>query len=625
MSTEDTGPALYAIGALASLSPVQKALPEAARAALAKLQAGSPEEVQASQAKPTEADRQAMGMAHELVPPWDLEGLARLSRSSSALRPCIGAYAVMGPGFGWQLKPVIDVASPGAEDRVKAAMIGDRLLRSAGPGGVPFEEPTPEDVAAFTLAIEREMAIEEPRLKRFLDHCAIDRGLTQLRKERTHEQESTGNAYWEVLRRRNGPNGSLDGTPAYYRPVPSTTVRLRRIDDEPTMWKWRERVSLLRFEEVEIPWRFRSFVQRVHGMDTTYFREHGDLRPRGARTGRVYATMAELEASGEPLATELVHWRIFDPDTPYGVPRWISSEFSVGGIQEAERLNYYYFDGRAIPPGILAVSGGKLKEGAAQTIEKVLTERAAGRAAFYSMLVLEATATGDASAARCRIEWIPLTDGSEKDGRFLEYQRQEGIKVQTQFRLPDLLTGRSQEANKAQAEAALRFTEQQVFQPLREDEDEWWNRRVLPDLGIKWWTFRTNSAVASDPAQQMDLIVKAAKDARGLVGAEVRELIGEVFNRKFPPIDEPWTKLPFELALQGIQPIEGAPSETAEATPVSAGQAGNILQRAAQVATQLRGLAAADFGEEMEKARREAAEPIVLSEEDWKQLVERQG
>ncbi len=622
MATEDTGPALYAIGALASLSPVQKALPEEVRAAQAKLRAGAPDDVQASQAKPTEADRQAMGMAQELVPPWDLEGLARLARSSSALRPCISAYSIMGPGFGWQLKPVIDVTSPGASDRVKTAMVGDRLLAASEPGGPPFVPPTDEEVAAQKNSIEREMATEEPRLKRFLDHCAIDRGLTQLRKERTQEQESIGCAYWEVLRRRNGPNGSLDGTPAYFRPVPSTTVRLRRIDDEAVLWKRQERVSLLRFEEVEIPWRFRSFVQRVHGMDTTYFREHGDLRPRGARTGRVYATMAELEASGEPLATEIVHWRIFDPDTPYGVPRWISAEFSVGGIQEAERLNYYYFDGRAIPPGILAVSGGKLKEGAAQTIEKVLTERAAGRAAFYSMLVLEATATGDASAARCRIEWIPLTDGSEKDGRFLEYQRQEGIKVQTQFRLPDLLTGRSQEANKAQAEAALRFTEQQVFQPLREDEDEWWNRRILPDLGIKWWTFRTNSAVASDPAQQMDLIVKAAKEARGLVGGEVRELLGEVFNRKFPPIDENWTKLPFDLALQGIQPIE---SETADATPVSAGQAGNLLQRAAQVAAQLRGLADADFGEEMNKARRAAAEPIVLSEEEWKQLVERQG
>jgi capsid portal protein len=135
------------------------------------------------------------------------------------------------------------------------------------------------------------------------------------------------------------------------------------------MWKRRERISLLRFEDVEIPWRFRSYVQRV-GMETTYFREYGDKRPRGARTGRVYASMEELNAAGEVLATEIVHWKVFDPDTPYGVPRWISAEFSVGGIQEAERVNYYYFDGRAIPPGILAVSGGKLKDGAAQTIEK---------------------------------------------------------------------------------------------------------------------------------------------------------------------------------------------------------------------------------------------------------------
>lgn len=615
----EESPALYAIGALAALSPVLKALPEEARALLAKVQETQPAAVQASQVRPSEADRQAAGTALELAPPYEIEGLARLARSSSALRPCIAAYTTMIAGFGHQLKPVLDVTSSGATDRVRKAMVVDRLLQ--GNATIPSDG----EVEEMRLAIECEMAVEEARLTRFLDCCGIDRDLTQLRKERTHEVESTGQAYWEVMRRR-------DGTAAYFRPVPSSTVRLRQISPEWHLWKRRERVSLLRFEEVEIPWRFRSYVQRVHGMDTTFFREFGDPRPRCARTGRLFPRaegqtieqqIEELRAQKETLANEIIHWRNFDPDSPYGVARWISSEFSVGGIQEAEKLNYFYFDGRAIPPGILAVSGGKLKEGAAQTIEKILTDRAAGRAAFYSMIVMEATATGDAAAARCRIEWIPLTDGSEGDGRFLEYQRAEAVKVQTQFRLPDLLTGRSMEANRAQADAALRFTEQQVFQPLREDEDGFWNRRIFEDLGIKWWTFRTNSAVASDPQQQMDLIVKASKDVRGITPAESRELMEEVFNRKFNPIDAPWTRQPIDLSLAGNVVAEGAPSQGPAATPVTPEQAGSLLQRAAQVAQQLRASSDQGFGEEAQKARRREAQSIVLSEEDWDELMER--
>lgn len=618
-------PGLYLIGGANALAPVQKALPEAARAALLRAPQATTNnvpDVQASQAKPTEADRQAAGTALELTPPWELEGLARLARSSSALRPCIAAYSVMGPGFGWQLKPVIDVTSPGAADRVRKAMIADRRLRSIEPSGAPYVEPTTEEVEELRTRIECEMAVEEARLGRFLQCCGMDRGLTQLRKERTQEVESTGNAYWEVLRWRDGPNGELDGRVAYFKRVPSTTVRLRQIDREPVMWRRRERVTLLRFEEVEVPWRFRAFVQRVHGMDTAYFREYGDVRPRGARTGRVFASMDELRASGEPLATELVHWSVFDPDTPYGVPRWISAEYSVGGIQEAERVNYYYFDGRAIPPGILAVSGGRLKEGAAQAIEKILTERAAGRAAHYSMLVMEATASGT-EGARCRIEWIPLTDGSENDGRFLEYQRSESVKVQTQFRLPDLLTGRSQEANRAQADAALRFTEQQVFQPLREDEDEWWNRRVLADLGIRWWTFRTNSAIASDPEQQMRLITMAVKEAGTMTPGEGREATGEVFNKKLDPIDAPWTKQPLALTLAGIPPVVSPADE--EATPAGAPSPApgpGLANQLRAVRDQLRSDASsASLGDSL-KARRDDAEVITLTRETWRALIE---
>lgn len=601
----DAEPELYAFRGGPSLSPTEKAV---APRAVATSDAGAA--VQPAQAKPGEADYQP-GLALEIPPPYDPVGLANLARTSSALRPCIAAISTMKAGFGYQLKPVFDVTGPGADDRIRKALLVERLLRG------DQAPPTDEDVAATKVRIEAEMAVEEVKLERFLRHCAVDRSLTQLRKERDHEEEAEGNAHWEVLRRQDGPDGALNGSLAYFRPVPASTVRLRQIDPGVVMWKRRERVTPLSFDEVEIPWRFRSYVQRVAGTNTTYFREYGDPRPRGARTGTVYASMDALRASGEALANELIHWRVFDPDTPYGVPRWISAEFSVGGIKEAEAVNYYYFDGRAIPPGILAVSGGKLKEGAGALVEKTLTDRAAGRAAFYSMMIMEAESKGSDNAGRCRIEWIPLTDGSESDGRFLNYQRAEGIKVQMQFRLPDIIVGRSQEVNKAQAEAAVGFTEQMVIQPLREDEDGFWNTRILEDLGIKWWEFHTNSAVATDPEQQMRLITMAVKDAGTMTPGEGREATGEVFNKKLDPIDAPWTKQPLALTLAGIPLVEPAPGE-ARATPVTQGVAGQLRELAAH----LREGAASGASVDATKARRREAEVVTVDEALWRSLVE---
>lgn len=602
-------------GGVLSLSPVVKA---------AAPPAADPEQVQAPQGKPSEADRQAAGTALELAPPYDLAGLGQLARSSSALRPCIAAYATLKSGFGYQLKPVLDLEGAGANDRLREAIVADNLIREtlAERGGQAYEEQPSDDAAVALLraTIERQMAIEKVRLERFLRYCAIDRPLTQLRKETTQEQEAEGMAYWEVLRRNNGDNGVLDGEPAYFKPLQASTMRLRQIDSDIVQWKRRERVSLLSWDDVEIPWRFRGYVQRVHGMDTTYFREYGDPRPRGARTGRVYESMEALRAANEPLASEIIHWRVFDPDTPYGVPRWISAEYSVGGIQEAERVNYYYFDGRAIPPGILAVSGGKLRTGAAEKVETILRERAAGRAAFYSMLVMEAEGAS-AEGARCRIEWIPLTDGSERDGRFLDYQRLEAVKVQQQFRLPDIITGRSQEVNRAQIDGALRFAEQLVIQPLREDEDGFWNHRILGDgLGIKWWEFKTNSAVASDPVQLMALIAQAV--TAGMVPSEARGFMGDVFNKKLDPLDAPWTKQPLPLTLAGILPVEAAPAAVGapSATPLTpaAGLAGQ-LQKARDA---LRGDAHAGANADAQKVRRDAAQTFTVDIETWKTLVE---
>jgi hypothetical protein len=90
------------------------------------------------------------------------------------------------------------------------------------------------------------------------------------------------------------------------------------------------------------------------------------------------------------------------------------------------------------------------------------------------------------------------------------------------------------------------------------------NRKVLADMGIRFWRLRSNSPVTRDPAAMAD-IVRGLVNANILTPEEGRQLAGDVFNREFKKINAPWVKQPVSLTLAGIQPV--AEPESALAGP----------------------------------------------------------
>jgi len=76
----------------------------------------------------------------------------------------------------------------------------------------------------------------------------------------------------------------------------------------------------------------------------------------------------------------------------------------------------------------------------------------------------------------------------------------------------------------------------QVFQPEREEFDFIVNRKLLADMGIRFWRFRSNSPVTRDPAAMAD-IVKGLVNANILTPEEGRMLASDVFNREFKRIN----------------------------------------------------------------------------------------
>ncbi len=122
--------------------------------------------------------------------------------------------------------------------------------------------------------------------------------------------------------------------------------------------------------------------------------------------------------------------------------------------------------------------------------------------------------------------------------------------------------------------AALHFAEEQIFQPERQEFDFLINRKILADMGIRFWRFCSNAPVTRDP-QIMAETVKNLVTANVLTPEEGRRLAGDVFNIEFRAIRAPWVKQPIPLTLAGF-PVESdkqtemlhssVPSQTAAPT-----------------------------------------------------------
>lgn len=480
-----------------------------------------------------------------LQPPYDLLGLLRIYEKSSALRPCVEAYKTNIDGFGYHLEPVIDLDASNSEE-----LLSD-IMADAKEAAGSYEPVTPSEVAALREIIKRAMRREKGELDRFFSYCCAETSFVELRKENRQDVESTGNGFWEVLR---NSYGRIVG----FSRITVRTMRLRPIEWNYHDVKTPQKTNLFEYVDVDVKRRFRTYVQAVFGVPVVYFKEFGDTRIMSSKTGVFYPTIEELK-DAEPrsaAATELIHWKVYSGLGPYGVPRWIGATLAVTGLRSSEEVNARYFHNKGIPPMAILVSGGKLAKGAAEAIRAHLREKIIGLENFWNVLIVEAT--GDVagsvdSTSRVRIELKPLLGDQPQDALFQKYEANCDAKVARQYRLPELIRGASAEVNRAQAEAVLKFVEQQVFQPEREEFDWVMNSRVLADMRIRFWRFVTNSAPMKDATLETETAEKLVT-AGILTPNEGRALTGEALNKDFAPTKAAWGDQPLQLTVAGLIP-----------------------------------------------------------------------
>jgi PBSX family phage portal protein len=491
-----------------------------------------------------------------ITPPYDPETLAILFENSSSLRQNVDAYVTNIDAFGHRFEPVIDLDASDVDLRVANAMIVERQRRKADPRfrddptvqGQPTT-PTPEEIAAKKAEVIEQMRLERSRLETFFEFCCVDLSFVTLRRRTRQDIEMMGNGYWEVLR-----DGSGDIVQLVY--LPGFTMRLLPLELELVDVDVNLKISEIAFDTMKVRRRFRRYVQ-VFEQQVVYFKEFGDPRILSRKTGRFFRSIDELEAgdAADGPATEILHFKLHNARSAYGTPRWIGNLLSVLGTRQAEEVNFLYFENKSVPPLALLVSGGRLSAQSIPRIESYIENHIKGKRNFFKVLILEAEppSGGIDHTGRMKIELRPLTNAQHTDALFQNYDERNHDKVGQSFRLPRLLRGDIRDFNRSTGDAALSFAEMQVFQPEREEFDFVVNRKLLADMGIRFWRFRSNSPVTRDPAAMAD-IVKGLVNANILTPEEGRLLASDVFNREFKKISASWVKQPVPLTLAGIPP-----------------------------------------------------------------------
>jgi PBSX family phage portal protein len=558
-------------------------------------------------------NEEAFFRQHETIDaPYDPEMLGLLFEHSNSLRQNVDAYATNIDGFGYRLEPRFVLSDEKTEARLTA------MLTLAG---------QPADAAAVKALreqIETEMEIEKVRLEHFFEFCSPDLSFVTLRRRMRQDVESLGNGYWEVLR-------SGDGEVSAFVYVPGHTVRLQKLDPEPVEVSDRVLSVDLKWREAARLKLFRRYVQKV-GTRAVFFKEFGDPRAISSSTGK-----AIQEGSQDRQATELIHFEVHSSRSAYGVPRWIGNLLSVLGSRQSEEVNYLYFENKSIPPLAVLVSGGRLGADSVTRLKDYVETHIKGKRNFHNILLIEAepivgaAGTATDTSARMKIEIKPLTGSQQSDALFQNYDERNIDKVGMSFRLPRLLRGDIRDFNRSTADAAIAFTEMQVFGPERDEFDFTMNRLIFPALSAKYWKFRSLSPVTRDPAAMAE-VIKNLANAGVLTPKEGRDFASDVFNRELPKIEAPWVNQPLQLTLAGIDmsgggiagPVSGSapvPSVGQNPTAKLRGPIRQVAEHLLKLRGELAQAEHAEAGENFRRGREEDNQIVIqMTAEEFSKL-----
>lgn len=493
--------------------------------------------------------------------PYDPAVLLRIHENSSSLPQNVQAYVTNIDGLGHMLRHRFDLDSDETFELVRETLWRERIdaaesaIRSVSGTKAPDVDveslyPGDGEVAIRIEKLKRQARLQKSRVKSFFESVNPDGSFVQLRRRTREDMEITGNAFWEVLRNGNGEVARF----VYVSP---TTMYLTMLDDSPTMISERVQTSPFGYSTVDQYRYFRRYVQ-FNGKRQVWFKQFGDPRIVSSMTGKVFPDMDAFNhfKKGNPKdcpASEIVHFCIHRTGEAYGVPRWIGVLLSVLGSRAADEVNYSYFDNKAIPPLAILVSGGRLAEESVSKIETFIRDNIKGRENFHKILVIEADDDNDPMGTQehPKITIEKLNDVQAGDALFQKYDERNIDKVGSAFRLPRLMRGDIRDFNRATAQAALKFADEQVFQPERDEFDAFIDRRILPALDVTLWSFVSRGPKTRDP-ETMSKIAKEGLESHAIMINEARDVYADLLGMDLERIHQGWAKQPIALTIAGF-------------------------------------------------------------------------
>lgn len=484
-----------------------------------------------------------------IAPPFDLLTLAMLPEHNTELGQCVEAMEINIEGFGYRFVPRVNFTGEDGADM------------------------PPEEVKA----LKRQVRLERVKLDNFFMYASMRESFTATRRRARRDLETTGNGYIEIIRSASGKIQGLVHIPSYQ-------VRLGRLQD--AMIKVETPILEMQFDgSVEVKkvksWeRFRLFAQSrtLHTYSRAtelgdnkirWFKEYGDPRTYDCRTG-------ELETADKPVpeefrANELLHFKLYSPRSPYGLPRFIGNLLSIFGDRASEEINYVTFRNNNIPSMMLLVSNGQLTQGTIDRIESFVESQIQGSDNYSKFLIVEAEGDVEGEdAAPVKIDAKPMTETQHKDALFQNYSENNQDKVRRAFRLPPIFVGRSDDYTRTTAETSRRVADEQIFAPERDEFDSTINRRLFPEMGIVYHRFKSNSPNTTDN-QELVKILGGAEKTGGMTPRIARIMLEDILGQELPPFpddfetdaDKPFSLLMAEAVKNKADPAEPGQQVTA--------------------------------------------------------------
>lgn len=470
-------------------------------------------------------------------PPFDLLTLATLPEYNTELTPVIETYETNIDGFGHLLVPRIDTAK------------------------LPEGDP-----------LHAKVRHEFVELTNFFNYANMRDSFTELRRKTRFDRETTGNAYLEVIRNAAGEIQGLEHIPSYQ-------VRLTSIEPDPV--KVKVPVLLLQddgsfqLDDVDTWQRFRKFVQArltpFRGMNARggykmrYFKEFGDPRTYDNETGKLVPPSKIAGMKDWRKANELIHFRIYSPRSPYGVPRFIGNLLSIFGARASEEINYVTLRNNNIPSMMVLVSNGQLTQGTIDRMNSFVESEIQGSDNYSKFLIVEAEGDEEGEdAGNVKIDVKPLTSSQLKDAMFQQYGKNNAANVRRAFRVPPIFVGGTDDYTRSTADTSRRLADEQVFAPERDEFDGFMNRRFLPAMGVIYHRFKSNSPNTTDNTELVQILSGAEKTG-GMTPRIARLVIRDILGIELPPFPEGIEgfnpDVPFSLSMAEAVKNQADPAE----------------------------------------------------------------